>query len=108
MRAAEESKTCCRLHACTHQKLNVLAKMESHMEKDDSDSNSDSNLSDSELEELTKDISDKPSKQKEGDSNKELEEVLAISESAANESLRIKTSKQTNALKRLEFVKVCN
>lgn len=64
MRAAGESKSCCRLHACTHQKLHVLAKMDCHMEKDESDSNFDSNSSDSELEELTKDISHKPSKQR--------------------------------------------
>ncbi|EFX80120.1 hypothetical protein DAPPUDRAFT_103578 [Daphnia pulex] len=82
---AGESKRCCHLHACTHQKLHVLAKMDSHMEKDESDSNVDSNSSDSELEELTKDIPDKPSKQKDGDSTRELEESNYSARGCANQ-----------------------
>ena len=74
--------------------------MELDLENDDGSDDLNPAGSDSELEEFT--IEDSPAEK-----NEELEEVLDMSEMAsANEDRAKEGSRQTKALKKLEFVKV--
>ena len=76
------------------------AKLELDLENDDGSDDLNPAGSDSELEEFT--IEDSPAEK-----NEELEEVLDMSEMAsANEDRAKEGSRQTKALKQLEFVKV--
>ena len=81
--------------------------MELDLENDDGSDDLNSVGSDSELEELTKEDSPSEKQKCDSDKNEELEEVLDNSEMfSANEDRAKEGSRQTKALKKLEFVKV--
>ena len=81
--------------------------MELDLENDDGSDDLNSVGSDFELEELTKEDSPSEKQKCDSDKNEELEEVLDNSEMfSANEDRAKEGSRQTKALKKLEFVKV--